>query len=134
MIVVDGERGPFILYNPSSGVITAAGYGVITSDCLARGDAYLRTFCEEETHYVDVLAKEVRPKNKFTLPMYIEGVADGVSETVLKVPTGAETEGVVCEDGTLELTFDTPGEHQITITHPHYMDATFTVYVKEPPE
>ena len=134
MKVIDPERGVFTIYDPHTGVILASGYGIITDEMLDGGYKHLRAASDNTMQYVDVLAKEVRVKRGFNAPKHLAGVSDGVTETVIEVPVGTTAGDVTCDDGSLELTFDTPGDHTIILQHPHYLDTPVLIPVKEPPE
>ena len=68
-------------------------------------------------------------------------LADGIDPLLIVVPDNLNIQVVICPviennsekitdvitDGTLELSFDTPGEYSIQLIHPAYLPVEFTV-------
>ena len=72
-----------------------------------------------------------RPAQQTTLsnaPVIANGI-DSTAIQQLPIPCTVSMNGEVYEvtDGLLELSFDTPGEYQVTVTAFPYLDKTFTI-------
>ena len=84
-----------------------------------------------EFHYVNNDEVKIRPTQQTTLSSSSIS-ANGIDAIVLQhlpFPCTVTVVNTVYEvdDGTLEITFDTPGEYPVTITAFPYLDKTFTV-------
>lgn len=75
------------------------------------------------------------PRVPIPLPNVVSVAADGVSEVSVSVPVGtvaeyADGSVLVVDDGVLEITTDTLGNHQIKLTHglhlPTFLEVTGT--------
>ena len=95
------------------------------------GEGFLVEWYDSILYYIHNGEATLCPTQETTLS-HTFALANGIDEVVLQylpIPCTVTVANAVYEvdDGTLEISFDTPGEYQVTVTSFPYLDKTFTV-------
>ena len=121
------------IYDVSSGVINrivSCPDNLINSQCLENESFILGAF-NDENYYINQDNAIMKPIQDTTLSntSVLANEIDAVVLQHLPIPCTVTVANAVYEvdDGTLEISFDTPGEYQVTVTSFPYLDKTFTV-------
>jgi hypothetical protein len=93
--------------------------------------AFIPGLFSDITYYIKNEEAVTRPTQTTTLSntSVLANEIDAVVLQHLPIPCTVTVANAVYEvdDGTLEISFDTPGEYQVTVTSFPYLDKTFTV-------
>ena len=121
------------IYDVSSGVINrivSCPDNLINSQCLENESFILGAF-NDENYYINQDNAIMKPIQDTTLSntSVLANEIDAVVLQHLPIPCTVTVANIVYEvdDGTLEISFDTPGEYPVIVTAFPCLDKTFTV-------